>query len=125
MKVAFCTNSGLYVDEHFGRAENIAVYEVTPTGYAHLENRAYTAIDGKKEHSSGEKAESLSDCAILYVAEIGGPAAAQVVRNKIHPVKVTAVEPIDSLLERLTALIATNPPPWLKKILYSEGTYHA
>jgi nitrogen fixation protein NifX len=59
----------------------------------------------------------LKDCAILYVAAIGGSAAARVVAAKIHPIKVPQPEPILDILDKLQEVLNGTPPPWLRKVL--------
>ncbi len=41
------------------------------------------------EDKLAPKIEAIKDCAILYVAAIGGSGAARVVANNIHPMKVS------------------------------------
>jgi nitrogen fixation protein NifX len=119
MKVAFSTQDKQCVDAHFGWAKNIAVYEVTPEGYQFVENFEF---GGKLEEDGDEdklapKLEAIKDCAILYVAAIGGSAAARVVAVKIHPIKVPQPEPILDILEKLQDVLKGTPPPWLRKAL--------
>ena len=119
MKVAFSTQDKQRVDAHFGWAKNIAVYDVTPQGYTFVEN---FEVGGKLEEDGDEdklapKLEAIKDCAILYVAAIGGSAAARVVAVKIHPIKVPQPEPILDILEKLQEVLKGTPPPWLRKAL--------
>ena len=119
MKVAFSTQDKQRVDAHFGWAKNIAVYDVTPDGYSFVENFEF---GGKLEEDGDEdklapKLEAIQDCAILYVAAIGGSAAARVVAVKIHPIKVPQPEPILDILEKLQEVLKGTPPPWLRKAL--------
>jgi nitrogen fixation protein NifX len=119
MKVAFSTQDKQRVDAHFGWAKHIAVYDVTADGYTFVENFEF---GGKLEEDGDEdklapKLEAIKDCAILYVAAIGGSAAARVVAVKIHPIKVPQPEPILDILEKLQEVLKGTPPPWLRKAL--------
>lgn len=119
MKVAFATQDLKRVDAHFGWAKNIAIYEVTPADHQFLEAIQF---DGDLKEDGNEdklapKLEAIKDCAILYVAAIGGSGAARVVANKIHPIKVTEPEPITEILERLQGVLKGTPPPWLRKVM--------
>ena len=119
MKVAFATQDCQRVDAHFGWAKQLAIYDVTPTGYQFLQTCHFgedLAEDGN-EDKLAPKLEAIRDCAILYVAAIGGSAAARVVAAKIHPIKVTAPEPILDILDKLQGVLAGTPPPWLRKAL--------
>lgn len=119
MKVAFATQDLKRVDAHFGWAKNIAIYEVSPEGHHFLEAIQF---DGDLQEDGNEdklapKLEAIKDCAILYVAAIGGSGAARVVAQNIHPMKVPQPEPIPALLERLAEVLQGTPPPWLRKAL--------
>lgn len=123
MKIAFSTQDKQRVDAHFGWAKNILVYDVTPAGYSFVENFEF---GGKLEEDGDEdklapKLEAIKDCAILYVAAIGGSAAARVVATKIHPIKVPQPEPILDILDKLQDVLKGTPPPWLRKAL-QKGT---
>ena len=117
MKVAFCTNGLSEVDEHFGRVTSVAVYDVGLEGAEFTELRSFVPIDSSEDHKIdiNTKVGSLNDCAILYFTEIGGPAAAVVVRNKIHPIKVDEGTSIKDLLDALVARLNDSPPIWLKR----------
>jgi nitrogen fixation protein NifX len=119
MKIAFATEDLKHVDAHFGWAKNLAVYDVAPEGYKFLEVIQFEGDlkeDGN-EDKLGPKIEAVRDCAILYVAAIGGSGAARVVAAGVHPVKVTNPEEITGLLEKLVAVLKGTPPPWLRKAM--------
>lgn len=126
MKVAFSTQDKQRVDAHFGWAKNLAIYDVTTDGFTFVENLEF---GGKLEEDGDEdklapKLEAIKDCAILYVAAIGGSAAARVVAAKIHPIKVPQPEPILDILEKLQEVLKGTPPPWLRKALQKGVETH-
>jgi len=119
MKVAFATQDLKRVDAHFGWAKNIAIYDINPDGHKFVEAIQF---DGDLKEDGNEdklapKIEAIKDCAILYVAAIGGSGAARVVANNIHPMKVNQPEDILSLVEKLEGVLKGTPPPWLRKAL--------
>jgi nitrogen fixation protein NifX len=119
MKVAFATQDLQRVDAHFGWAKNIAIYEISPEGHRFV---AAVQFDGDLQEDGNEdklapKLDAIADCAILYVAAIGGSGAARVVAKKIHPVKVPQPEAIGEILVRLQDVLKGTPPPWLRKAL--------
>ncbi|MCX8049177.1 MAG: nitrogen fixation protein NifX [Methylohalobius sp.] len=123
MKVAFATQDLKRVDAHFGWAKNIAIYEVSQEGYRFLEAIQFEGElkeDGD-EDKLAPKLEAICDCAILYVAAIGGSGAARVIAKGIHPIKVQQPEPIVELLDKLQRVLQGTPPPWLRKVLAREG----
>jgi len=124
MKVAFATQDLERVDAHFGWAKSIVVYEVTAAGYEKVQTFEF----GDKLQEDGDedklapKLDAIKDCAIVYVAAIGGSGAARVVALKIHPIKVPQPESIAEILEKLQTVLKGTPPPWLRKALAKDGT---
>ena len=122
MKIAFATQDLKRVDAHFGWAKNIAIYEITPTSHQFIETIQF---DGDLQEDGNEdklapKLEAIKDCALLYVAAIGGSAAARVVAHKIHPVKVASPEVIEEVIVKLQEVLNGTPPPWLRKALLKD-----
>ena len=119
MKVAFATQDQKRVDAHFGWAKHISVYELDEKGYSFVETVTFSGDlqeDGN-EDKLAPKIEAIKDCAILYVAAIGGSGAARVVAQSIHPIKVPQPEDIEELLKKLQAMLNGNPPPFIRKAL--------
>jgi nitrogen fixation protein NifX len=131
MKVAFATTDGTNVDEHFGRSGKFAIYEFTMDGYRFVEMRRFAdGRDAAVEQTKGmgqmhddkveSKVESLADCRIIYLTEIGGPSAARLVRKGIMPVKVKETVSIEESLIKLSETLKKSPPPWLRKAVSSD-----
>ncbi len=119
MKVAFATQDLRRVDAHFGWAKNIAIYDVSPQGHHFLEA---VQFDGDLQEDGNEdklapKLDAIKDCAILYVAAIGGSGAARVVASNIMPIKIAQPEEISDILDKLAGVLNGSPPPWLRKAL--------
>ncbi len=68
------------------------------------------------------RAELIQDCQVLYIASVGGPAAAKIVKLGIHPIKLSAIDPITEVVDQLQSVIAGTPPPWLAKVMGVEAT---
>ena len=128
MKVGFATTDGINVDEHFGRAGMFTVYEMTPSEYRFLETRQFADgmdLDIVSSRGTGQvhddlidaKVGKMADCKIIYLTEIGGPAAAKLVRKGIMPVKVKEPVSIKESMDRLLETYKATPPPWMKKAM--------
>ena len=123
MKIAFATQDKEHVDAHFGWAKSIVVYEANAEGHRFVESFEF----GDKLEEDGDedklapKLEAIKDCAIVYVAAIGGSGAARVVAMKIHPIKVPAPEAIAEILDKLVVVLKGTPPPWLRKALEKDN----
>jgi nitrogen fixation protein NifX len=124
MKIAFTTDDQVHINSHFGWAKKIDVYEINAEGYKFLKTLTFEG-DLKEDGNEDKlvpKLEALQDCTIVYVAAIGGSAAARLIKNKITPIKARSEE--EEIAEVLTKLVETlkgNPPPWLRKALQQKS----
>lgn len=74
--------------------------------------------DKESDDKLGQKIAALSDCKIVYVASIGGTAAAKLIKKGVMPIKPRShKEDIIYILNRLVQTLKNNPPPWLRKAL--------
>jgi nitrogen fixation protein NifX len=124
IRLAIASTTGRALDAHFGSATKFVVYEVSATDSQFIEVIDFSgASDESGLHSAAQedritaKITSLQGCQLLLVLAIGGPVAARVVKAGIHPIKVASAEPIATVTDKMQALIAGNPPPWLRKLL--------
>lgn len=123
MKIAFATSDMVHINAHFGWAKKMAVYDVSPEGYDFVETIEF---DGNLQADGNEdklvpKIEALSDCTIVYVAAIGGSAAARLIRKRVTPVKSrNEEEEIGEVLDKLVQTLKGSPPPWLRKALQQK-----
>jgi nitrogen fixation protein NifX len=107
MTVAFATTDLVHVDAQFVSASHLAVYDVTARG-AVLEHVLVfgAAGDGGASYRFADRAAAIAGCAILYVAAIGPSVVARLARWGIRPATASAENRIESLLARVSALLA-------------------
>ncbi len=124
LRIAIATQDGKALDAHFGSARKFVLYEVSRHTSRLLGAAEFDVVSsGSGAHATddydriGPKVAALEGCSLLFVLAIGGPAAARVVGARIHPVKVSAPEPIESVLKRVQTMLAGTPPPWLRKAM--------
>ena len=123
IKVAVATNDHRFLDAHFGSAASFAVFEVSAERWRFVEMLSFDdATQQEGRHLDdvdriGPKVRALDGVALLFVLAIGGPAAAQVVKAGIHPVKVKEPEPLGQVVLRVQRMLQGKPPPWLRKAL--------
>lgn len=117
MKIAFTTSDGSMIDQHFGQCESFQIWEVGPDQAAFLESVTTGEHGDDEEDRIAARAKLLSDCAIVYTMQIGGPAAAKLVAQKIHPMKTNAVVSLPETVAKLQEVLRGNPPPWLRKAM--------
>ena len=117
LKVAFATGSGSRVDQHFGLCCRFDVYEVSAQGYELFDTRLLDPAAADEDDKINSRLRAVEDCAIVHLASIGGPAAARVIKARVHPVKVPEDTEVTELLDKLQQVVAGSPPPWLRKVL--------
>lgn len=117
MRVAFTSSNGELIDQHFGMSDSFQVWEIGPEEAFFLETVTVGAHGKDEDDKIAARAQILSDCAIVYTMQIGGPAAAKLVAQKIHPMKTSAVVPVAEIVGKLQEVLKSNPPPWLRKAM--------
>jgi nitrogen fixation protein NifX len=128
MRIAVATQDRQRVDAHFASAKTFLFYDIGPEGHSFLEAVQFDAVSDESgnhkedgEDRLAAKITALEGSALLFCRAIGGPAAARVVRAKVHPIKLPADEPISDVIERVRVMLNGNPPPWLRKALRDNG----
>ncbi|WOD40120.1 nitrogen fixation protein NifX [Nodosilinea sp. E11] len=125
MKIAFATKDNVHINAHFGWASQIDVYDLTLDGYTFLETLTFGGElkeDGNEDKLE-PKLKALAGCTIVYVADIGGSAAARLINHRITPMKSNSEEDeIEAMLAQLMRTLQGSPPPWLRKALGQKTT---
>lgn len=120
IRVAVTSNNKDNLDGHFGSCLRVLVYEVSAKGHQLVDIRPVTCSDSGDARSVFMVGLIL-DCEILATMSIGGPAAARVVNNNVHPLKHAGPSHSGDLLERISIALAGTPAPWLQKVLDSQS----
>ncbi|MBI5328352.1 MAG: nitrogen fixation protein NifX [Deltaproteobacteria bacterium] len=125
MKLAFATKDNKFINDHFGWCRQFAIYEVTASGFQFAGMRE-AGTDLKSVPGGDDEVDkidkqiaTIKDCAIVYCSQIGPVAAARVIRQRIHPIKVSQPEQIDEVMRKMVEVLK-KPPIWLRKILEKE-----
>ncbi|MEZ5900400.1 MAG: nitrogen fixation protein NifX [Hyphomicrobiaceae bacterium] len=128
VRIAIATQDMKNLNAHFGSARKFAIYDVTPDSWAFIEAVGFDDVsdEGGSHKDDGDdritpKVDALKGVNLLFVRAIGGPAAAKVVRAKIHPIKIPDSQPIDDVICRVQTMLKGSPPPWLRKVLAETG----
>ncbi len=121
IRVAISSNSGANLDGHYGSCLRYLVYEVSADAKRLIDVRAAADADLSDDRNAF-RASLISDCQVLYVVSVGGPAAAKIINAGIYPIKKIEGGEAESILAELQQVMQTSPPPWLAKILGIEET---
>ena len=120
IRIAVASNNGEQVNGHFGSCLRYLVYQLSPESYELIDVRSAVEADLSDDRNAF-RANLIKDCHVLLIQSIGGPAAAKVVRAGVYPMKVKETSTVQMELERLQSVMVNSPPPWLAKILGTDG----
>ena len=116
IRVACASNKGGMLDGHFGSCQRFLIYQVSSVENRLVEIREIDDSEAEGD-KNGYRAGLIEDSQILFVASIGGPAAAKVVRTGAHPIKKPQAVSALAEIEALQAVIGDDAPPWLAKVM--------
>ena len=116
IRVACSSDNGDKIDGHFGSCERFLIYQVAADEIRLIEIRTIPEIDPEADKNK-HRAELINDCHVLCTTSIGGPAAAKVIREGLHPIKLKAAAPADEYIAELQTVLKVSPPPWLAKVM--------
>ena len=123
VRIACASNDAINIDGHFGSCSQFLIYQVSANETRLIDIRATDIPDGLEvDDKNRYRAELIQDCQVLYMASVGGPAAAKIVKLGIHPIKLPSVDSIVDIIAQLQTVIAGTPPPWLAKVMGIEAS---
>jgi nitrogen fixation protein NifX len=115
IRVACASDSGELLDGHFGSAKRFLIYQVSAKESRLIAVR--TLDDSGAKDKSAYRAGVIADCQVLYLASIGAPAAAKVVKAGIHPIKDPKGGSARDRILALQEVLGSKAPPWLAKAM--------
>ena len=122
VRIACASNDAVNVDGHFGSCSQFMIYQVSADEARLIDIRSTDIQDGLEvDDKNLFRAELIQDCQVIYMASVGGPAAAKIVKLGIHPIKLQGIESITGIINQLQTVIAGTPPPWLAKVMGIEA----
>lgn len=116
IRVACASNKAEQLDGHFGSCARFLVYQVDSKEIRLIDIRSANGPEARDDKNAW-RAGLIDDCQVLFVASIGGPAAAKVVKTGVHPIKHPAGGGARERIVDLQSVLASSPPPWLAKVM--------
>lgn len=120
LRIACASNGGELLDGHFGSCDRFLVYQVSVDAIRLIDIRSCDGAS-EAEDKNAWRAALISDCQVVEMISIGGPAAAKVVRAGIHPLKRAQAGNARDAMAELQAAIAGEPAPWLARAMGLEA----
>lgn len=118
VRIACASNDAINIDGHFGSCSQFLIYQVAADETRLIDIRSANSLEGlDMEDKNKYRAELIQDCQVIYMASVGGPAAAKIVKLGIHPMKLSGTEAITDIINQLQTVISGTPPPWLAKVM--------
>lgn len=121
LRVAFASADRARVDQHFGAAEGLVVYEVRPDRATLVGVGEFpgTAMDGN-ESKLAAKVEFLQGCAAVFVMAIGASAIQQLLAQGVQPIRIAETDAIEDLLADIAEAIKTGGVGWIDRALAAQ-----
>jgi nitrogen fixation protein NifX len=129
LRIAIASRDGKTLDAHFGFAPRFMVYEVAERTHRLVQAVLCPSDEADMGEENCERTDriaakiaALSGCDAVFSLAIGPPAAARIIRANIHPVKLAAPEPIESVVRTVQAMMTRAPPPWMRALLTQSSS---
>jgi len=118
IRVAFASSDMQHVNQHFGSAKSLVVYNVNPeeTQLFEVAEFNYSSHD-ENEDKLTEKLELLEECVAVYSQAVGSSATQKLLASGIQPVKVHDDAEILVLLKYLQEEMMQGPSTWLAQAI--------
>lgn len=118
LKIAFATDDGTLVNQHFGSSKSFVIYSISPDA-SHLVS---VAEFGSLEENQGDdklaiKLEFLQECIAVYCRACGASAIRQLLESQVQPLKVVEDTPIKALIKAFQRELKEGPSSWLAKAI--------
>ena len=87
--------------------------------YIYDSNSFILSVDGVLYNLESQIIKKTRD--IVYFTNIGAIAAAKIINSGIFPIKYKESVSIEEEIKKLTTMLNTNPPPFIKKIIEKKA----
>lgn len=132
LKIAFASSDRTHVNLHFGGADSLVVYAVSP-GRADLvgvgqfikAEQAGTDVRAGLENTAQDKLaaklEFLKDCTAVYAANVGASAIRRLMMAGIQPIIVDEGHDIVDLLDEVSLAMCCGGLAWVERATAQAG----
>ena len=126
LKIAFASTDRVYVDMHFGGAENLVIFDVSPgradlagfSAFAKAEQAgsdSRVGLTGTAKDKVIPKLDFVKECAAVYAASIGANSVRRLMALGVQPIIVEPGHEILDLLNEVSLALVYGGLPWVDR----------
>ncbi len=122
LRVAFASDDGKNVNQHFGTAKSIVIYTVGPGSATFFSVAEFAEIEGEDaDDKLAVKLSYLSGCVAVYCRACGASAIRQLLEMEIQPLKVLEDVSIKTLIKAFQKELQNGPAHWLARAIVRQN----
>ena len=122
LKVAFASQDGEMVDQHFGSAQGFFVYDIDGDSAELIAQKLFgKELKDGNEDKLKPKLKWLLGCDLVYCGSVGGSATKQLVTIGVTPIVVKEGPDVEELIEELQSELNGEPSLMLKRVLMKKA----
>jgi nitrogen fixation protein NifX len=126
LRIAFASGNRETVDQHFGKAERLVLYDVVPgradlvacAAFAKAETVGTTrrkGLTGSERDKVADKLDFVKDCHAVFATSIGASSIRRLMAMNIQPVIVEDGHSVRGLLSEIGAGMARGDTAWIER----------
>lgn len=124
LKIAFATDDGQQVNQHFGTTSSLAIYGVQPDSFRLLEAAEFDdQIHQQTDDKLKAKLDFLDGCIAVYCRACGASAVKQLIEKQVQPLKVVDDVLIKNLIKAFQRELSEGPSSWLAKAIDRQRSF--
>ena len=117
LRIAFATDNGKTVNQHFGTTKSLAIYEINPEGYWLDSIGEFECLNAELDDKLTAKLDFLEGCIAIYCRVCGASAVKKLLQRHIQPLKVVEDSAIEDLIKAFQQELIQGPSSWLAKAI--------
>ena len=118
LRVAFASDDGVVVNQHFGSTSALVIYWVNPEGFGIEQVVQFEPIgNAETDEKLPGKLKALDGCVAVYCRACGASAVKQLLELNIQPLKAVYDFSIKELITAFQAELRQGPSTWLAKAI--------
>ncbi|MDY6991517.1 MAG: NifB/NifX family molybdenum-iron cluster-binding protein [Pseudomonadota bacterium] len=125
LRIAFATNDGVHVNQHFGSAQGFAIYAIDSQQAQFLKAAQFDEQvnpAGHHEAKLATKITALMGCHAVYCQAVGNTAIQHLMQQGIRPLRVNDARAIKQLIETIQQELHAGSTFWQTQTLRQDDS---